>query len=92
MGQMNKKYLAWVVAIVIVLALLEIALAITVTREHGEIREIPLIEAVVVNLDYEKDLVTIKDAEGHLWQFAECEDWLVGDYVKITPIYTGYEK
>lgn len=87
MSKRNYLILVLLLIVEIVLSIVEI-----VHNGNGGIREIPLVEATVVGLDYEKDLVTIQDKDGHLWQFAECEDWMVGDHVRITPIYTGYEK
>jgi len=35
--------------------------------------------AVVVDLDRQADIVTIKDSQGFLWSFNGCEDWEIGD-------------
>lgn len=48
--------------------------------------------AVVTTVDYETDIVTMRDFNGNLWQFEGCEDWLENDVVacimnnKGTPI------
>ena len=34
---------------------------------------------VVVELDYENDIVIVEDFNGNLWEFVGCEDWLIGD-------------
>lgn len=34
---------------------------------------------IVVDVDYEKDAVTVKDFNGNLWRFIGCEDWEEGD-------------
>lgn len=30
-------------------------------------------------LDYNNDIVTVRDFSGHLWTFSGCEDWMLGD-------------
>ena len=48
--------------------------------------------AVVTVVDYETDIVTMRDFNGNLWQFEGCEDWSKNDVVacimndKGTPI------
>ncbi len=37
------------------------------------------IATIVYKLDRENDLVTVKDANGNLWQFEGCEDWEIND-------------
>ena len=47
---------------------------------------------VITDVNYETDIVTMKDFNGNLWQFKGCEDWLTDDVVacimndKRTPI------
>lgn len=36
-------------------------------------------ETIVINLDYENNIVTLKDNNGFLWDFKGCEDWMIGD-------------
>lgn len=38
---------------------------------------------VVVNVDYETDIVTVMDFDGTLWEYEECEDWYEGDLVSM---------
>lgn len=38
------------------------------------------VSAVVVDVDYEYDMVTIEDKCGNLYQFCGAEDWYKGDY------------
>ena len=33
----------------------------------------------VTSLDYERDIVTVSDAAGNLWEFVGCDDWRIGD-------------
>lgn len=35
---------------------------------------------MVVDLDFENDLVTVEDCTGELWQFEGIEDWWYGDF------------
>lgn len=48
--------------------------------------------AVVTAVNYETDMVTMRDFNGNLWQFEGCEDWSKNDVVacimndKGTPI------
>lgn len=35
----------------------------------------------VIELDRDNDVVTIIDGVGYTWQFTECDDWMIGDYV-----------
>lgn len=39
--------------------------------------------AVVVEINYEKDLVTAQDGNDNLWQFYGSEDWQEGDCVTL---------
>lgn len=39
--------------------------------------------ALVVDLDYDTDTVTVVDGVDFLWQFTGCEDYCVGDLVEI---------
>ena len=34
---------------------------------------------IVVDLDYDKDIVTIEDFNGFTWEFFGCDDWEKGD-------------
>lgn len=34
---------------------------------------------IVIEVDYDKDLVTVADFEGRMYSFYGCEDWLVND-------------
>ena len=49
-------------------------------------------ETIVINLDYENDIVTLKDNNGFLWDFEGCEDWMIGDKCLCTFMnnYTFY--
>lgn len=44
---------------------------------------------VITELDYREDVVTAEDDAGHLWQFTECEDWMINDLCELTFIDTG---
>jgi len=39
--------------------------------------------AVVVDVDYDADLVTLEDACGLTWQFYGCEDWTEDDIAEL---------
>lgn len=34
---------------------------------------------IVININYDDDLVTVQDFSGNTWQFFGCEDWAEGD-------------
>lgn len=51
--------------------------AATIPKDDG----IYAMTAMVYNLDYEADIVTVEDANGNLWDFAGCEDYAEGDLV-----------
>lgn len=37
----------------------------------------------VISLDRENDIVTCIDGVGYTWQFTECDDWQINDYVSF---------
>ena len=39
--------------------------------------------SVVVNVDYNNDIVTVKDFNGFLWEFFGCEDWIENDICSL---------
>ena len=39
--------------------------------------------AIVTNIDTDRDIVTIKDFNGHLWQFEGVEDYEIGDTIPL---------
>ena len=39
--------------------------------------------AVITDLDFNKDLVSVKDWNGQVWQFYGTEDWNIGDFVDL---------
>ena len=45
----------------------------------------------VIELDRENDIVTIIDGIGYTWQFTECDDWMIGDYVSCIMYDMGTE-
>ena len=44
----------------------------------GRLSVYPL-KTTIVSLDYTSDIVTTEDANGNLWQFYGCEDWVIND-------------
>lgn len=46
---------------------------------------------VVVEVDYEYDLVYCKDFNGEVWCFSGCEDWIVGDIASLLMYNSGTE-
>lgn len=46
--------------------------------EHNSKHLYPL-TTTVISVNYETDIVTVKDCNGNLWDFAGAEDWLPGD-------------
>ena len=45
----------------------------------------------VIDLDRENDIVTCIDGVGYTWQFTECDDWMIGDYVSCIMYDMGTE-
>lgn len=45
----------------------------------------------VIELDRDNDIVTIIDGIGYTWQFTECDDWMIGDYVSCIMYDMGTE-
>ena len=41
--------------------------------------ELYAMSARVVELDPERDIVTVENTQGFLWEFYGCEDWEIGD-------------
>ena len=44
---------------------------------------------VVVEVDYEYNLVYCKDFNGEVWCFSGCEDWVVGDIASLLMYNNG---
>lgn len=63
------------VFILIIMVMFTVAFACAPTNKT----ELYSITTVVYELDRENDLVTVKDANGNLWQFESCEDWEIND-------------
>lgn len=66
-----KKFVASVLALALC-----VALCATATAAYEGLYAK---SAVVVEVDYESNVVTVKDYSNNLWMFEGCEDWLVGD-------------
>lgn len=47
--------------------------------------------AIVSNLDYENDIVTISDFNGRLYCFYGCEDWQIDDIASVVMLKKGTE-
>lgn len=47
--------------------------------------------AKVIELDRDNDIVTVIDGIGYTWQFTECDDWMIGDYVSCIMYDMGTE-
>ena len=39
---------------------------------------------IVIDVDYDDDLVTVQDFFSNVWQFFGCEDWAEGDICALT--------
>ena len=39
--------------------------------------------AVIVDFDFEEDIVVVKDGAGLLWEFYGIEDYCIGDFVSM---------
>ena len=37
----------------------------------------------VIDIDRDNDIVTCIDGVGYTWQFTECDDWQINDYVSF---------
>ena len=47
--------------------------------------------AIVTDLDYENDIVTVENANGFAYQFYGCEDYDEGDFVSMICYSNGTE-
>lgn len=45
--------------------------------------------AIVVGLDYDSDIVTVRNYNGHLWEFNGCEDYAIDDVVGMIMFDNG---
>lgn len=85
---MMKKILAGLLA-----GLVATSIPATSTTESIGCSNIPTysITTMVVEVDYESDVVTVVDFNRNYWQFAGCEDWFEGDICTCTMDANGTE-
>jgi len=38
---------------------------------------------IVINVNYDADVVTVEDASGFIWQFYGCDDWVIDDVASL---------
>lgn len=62
-----------------ILVILAVMMIACVTCEAETTHELYALTTVVVNVDYDNDIVTVEDFNGFLWEFYGCEDWYEGD-------------
>lgn len=82
---MMKRVLAGLVA-----GLVVTSVPATTTTESINIPNYS-ITTLVVEVDYESDIVTVVDFNRNYWQFAGCEDWFEGDICTCTMDANGTE-
>jgi hypothetical protein len=58
------------------------------TRWFNE-TEIYSLTTVVVDVDYDNDIVTCEDFNGNHWDFFGCEDWIEGDIASMVMYKNG---
>lgn len=85
---MMKKVLVGLLA-----GLMATSIPATSTTESIGCSNIPTysITTMVVEVDYESDIVTVVDFNRNYWQFAGCEDWIEGDICTCTMDANGTE-
>lgn len=74
-----KKLTSIVCIIIVILVCYAPVIVLACTRNTNSETNLYPTTAVVYELDRENDLVTVKDANGNLWQFEGCEDWDIND-------------
>lgn len=72
---MKKVFNVALCAVAVALSLLVIFFSIT---QNEQIETYPL-ATVVVNINREQDVVTVRDNNGNEWEFTEVNDWYIGD-------------
>ena len=65
-------------AVIILVCYIPVIVLACAPNTNSEVNLYPT-TTVVYKLDRENDLVTVKDANGNLWQFEGCEDWEIND-------------
>ena len=93
---MMKKILAGSLAGLLVgllAGLVATSIHATSTTESIGCSNIPTysITTMVVEVDYESDVVTVVDFNRNYWQFTGCEDWFKGDICTCTMNANGTE-
>ena len=74
-----NKIKDFVVSIIIICVLLFILFGYASPKTS----ELYPLTARIVSLDYENDIVTCIDGTGNLWDFYECDDWQIDDFVSL---------
>lgn len=75
-----KKFLALILCVVYVLAVLTVSVE---AKKTPAPKGYYPTTAVVVKVNRKTDTVTVKDAVGRMWEFYGCEDWQVGDVASL---------
>lgn len=65
--------------------LLGLILSMNLTGEYKAI-------GYVTEVNYQRDIVTVETMDGHIYNFGECEDWMVGDKIKLDMDGLGTEE
>lgn len=75
-----RRLLALGVACLAVIAISAVFLAVSVWRytDYEPFTAYPSI-GYVVDIDIDRDIVTVEDADGYLWEFDGIEEWEPGD-------------
>ena len=93
-----KKIVATILALALAVSLIILAIALALSvilafnaRSEKKSAEEKTISAEsyyphlarVIELDYDKDIVTVEDGNGFCWQFSNCSDWTLGELCNL---------
>lgn len=70
---MKKVIVSFIIVILIIMAIA------CITCDAEARHKLYALTTVVVNVDYDNDVVTVEDFNGFLWEFENCDDWFEGD-------------
>lgn len=82
----NEKY--WVLMIAVLLACAVFTICAVKSAESNYYA----LTAIVINVDYENDIVSAQDYNGNVWTFEGAADWMKDDCVSMVISDRGTDK
>lgn len=86
-----KKMISVMVLLVVMVCGMCIGASLNASATNYETCDLYAKTTVVIEVDYEYDLVYCKDFNGEVWCFSGCEDWIVGDIASLLMYNNGTE-